>query len=169
MPSIAEQLRHAREEQHLTVQQVAGRTNIKTDQLRALEEGNYDGFAAPVYIRGFVRTYATLLKLPLSEVMPQLDAELAQTTKFREPPSLSPHPHGPLDVLMFQVARLGWRRTLLVLAVIGGMAAGFWAYHYWAPRATKEDPLSGVAPGLYKPPANTSAEVLPLPGKTGRK
>ena len=168
MPSIAEQLRRAREDQHLTVQQVADRTNIKADQIRALEEGIYDGFAAPVYIRGFVRTYASLLKLPLPEVMPQLDAELSQTTKFREPPSLSHHPRGPLDVLMFQVARLGWRKALFVLAVIGGLAVSFWAYHRWQPGAAK-DPLSGMGPGLYKAPANTSAEVLPLPGKNGRK
>jgi cytoskeleton protein RodZ len=168
MPSIAEQLRRAREEQHLTVQQVADRTNIKADQLRALEDGNYDGFAAPVYIRGFVRTYASLLKLALPEVMPQLDAELSQTTKFREPPSLAQRPHGPLDVVMFQVARLGWRKTLFVFVVITGMVVSFWAYHRWQPKPAK-DPLSGMGPGLYKPPANTSAEVLPLPNKSGRK
>ena len=148
--------------------QVADRTNIKADQIRALEEGIYDGFAAPVYIRGFVRTYANLLRLPLSDVMPQLDAELAQTAKFREPPSLAQHPRGPVDVLMFHFARLGWRKTLLVLGVIGAMVLGFWAYRQWQPKAAT-DPLSGAGPGLYKPPANTSAEVLPLPGKGGRK
>jgi len=168
MASIAEQLHRGREEQHLTVQQVADRTNIKADQVRALEEGNYDGFAAPVYIRGFVRTYATLLKLSLSDVMPQLDAELSQTTKFREPPSLSQHPLGPLDVVMFQVARLGWRKALFVLAVIAGLLVSFWAYRWWQPRTAK-DPLADMGPGLYRPPANTSAEVLPLPGKSGRK
>jgi cytoskeleton protein RodZ len=168
MPSIAERLRRAREEQSLSIQQVANRTNIKADQIRALEEGNYNAFAAPVYIRGFVRTYANLLKLPLAEVMPQLDAELAQTTKFREPPKLAQRPRGPLDVVTFQVARVGWAKTLFVLIVIAVMLLGFWAYHRWEPKEAKE-PFSGVGPGLYKAPANTSQEFVPLPGKSGRK
>ena len=48
MTSVAEQLRHAREEQKLTVHQIAGLSNIKTEHIRALEEGNYAAFAAPV-------------------------------------------------------------------------------------------------------------------------
>ena len=63
MPTVAEQLRAAREAQGLTVYQVADATKIKTDHVRALDEGNFDVFSAPVFIRGFVRTYATLLHL----------------------------------------------------------------------------------------------------------
>lgn len=69
MPTVAEQLRQAREARNLTVQQVADVTKIRTDHLRALEEGNFDMFSAPVYIRGFVRTYSTLLKLDVRQTM----------------------------------------------------------------------------------------------------
>ena len=61
---------------------------MRIDHVAALEEGNYDTFVAPVYIRGFVRTYARLLHLDEAAVMTALDAELGQTSKFREPPSL---------------------------------------------------------------------------------
>ena len=60
MSTVAEQLRQAREAKNLTVQQVVEITKIRTDHLRALEEGNFDVFSAPVYIRGFVRSYANL-------------------------------------------------------------------------------------------------------------
>jgi len=63
MSTVAEQLRQAREARHLTVQQAAEITKIRTDHLRALEEGNFEVFSAPVYIRGFVRSYSTLLKM----------------------------------------------------------------------------------------------------------
>ena len=63
MPTVAEQLRAAREAKNLSVNEVAEITKIRTDHIRALEEGNFDIFVAPVYIRGFARTYATLLKL----------------------------------------------------------------------------------------------------------
>src|SRR5712664_3601126 len=63
MSTVAEQLHLAREAKSLTVHQVAEVTKIRSDHIRALEEGNFDVFSAPVYIRGFIRTYATLLKL----------------------------------------------------------------------------------------------------------
>ena len=94
MSTVAQQLRQAREAKNLTVQQVADITKIRTDHLRALEEGNFDMFSAPVYIRGFVRTYSTLLKLDVPQIMAALEAELAQTAKFSEPPPLAKHPRG---------------------------------------------------------------------------
>src|SRR6185436_18038695 len=58
MATVGEQLRQAREKQKLTVQNVSEKTKIRTDHISALEEGNFDVFSAPVYIRGFVRSYA---------------------------------------------------------------------------------------------------------------
>ena len=88
MSTVAEQLRSAREEQKLNIYQVAEITKIKTDHIRALEAGQYDTFSAPVYIRGFVRTYAKALKLDVTKVSATLDSELARTEKFSEPPPL---------------------------------------------------------------------------------
>lgn len=86
MPTVAEQLRQGREQRKLDVYQVAEITKIKTDHIRALEEGNFNCFTAPVYIRGFVRTYGTLLKLDLPKLMADLDQELGRTEKFATPP-----------------------------------------------------------------------------------
>ena len=91
MPTVAEQLRTSREAQSLTVYQVAEITKIRTDHVRALEEGKYEAFAAPVYIRGFVRTYAGLLKLDVPRLMSLLETELSQTEKFHELPPSPPH------------------------------------------------------------------------------
>src|SRR5881628_753812 len=97
MSTVAELLRTAREEQKLNIYQVAEITKIKTDHLRALEASDYDAFAAPVYIRGFVRTYAKVLKLDETQVVADLEAELGQTQKFRELPPLTKKPRGALD------------------------------------------------------------------------
>src|SRR6185437_3310132 len=79
MTTVAEQLLRTREAQSLSVHQVAEITKIRTDHIRALEEGNFNVFAAPVYIRGFVRTYAMMLKLDVGNIMAELDKELGQT------------------------------------------------------------------------------------------
>ena len=109
MATVAEQLRAAREAQKLTVHQIADITKIRTDHLRALEEGNFDIFVAPVYIRGFVRTYAGLLKLDVPQVMTALEGELSRTEKFAEPPRFSNEPKGILDWVMLQLSRVNWR------------------------------------------------------------
>src|SRR5436305_8471736 len=110
MASVSEQLRQAREAQKLTVQQVAEITKIRTDHLRALEEGNFDVFSAPVYIKGFVRSCATILKLDVPQLMAELDAELVRTQKFSEPPPLSAEPKGVLDFVMLQLSKLDWQK-----------------------------------------------------------
>src|SRR5215510_127901 len=108
MSTVAEQLHQAREAKHLTVEQIAEITKIRTDHVRALEEGNFDVFSAPVYIRGFVRCYSGLLKLNVPQVMASLDAELAQTRKFSEPPPLSDRKRGVVDFVMLQLSRIHW-------------------------------------------------------------
>jgi len=167
MSTVAEQLRQARQAQNLTVHQVAEVTKIRTDHLRALEDGNYETFSAPVYIRGFVRNYATLLKLDLPPIMAALNSELGQTEKFREAPSLSGAGRGPLDLLMFRLSRVNWRRALVALGAVVLLAAIAVAYLGWR-HAKAADPLKGVKPGLYQP-AQTPGETLPLPPAAPRR
>ena len=117
MSTVAEKLRQAREAQNLTVNQVADVTKIRTDHIRALEEGNFDVFSAQVYIRGFVRTYATLLKLDVPQTMAMLDTELGKTEKFSEPPPLTEQKKGPLDFLMLQLSKIDPRKGAIVLGI----------------------------------------------------
>jgi cytoskeletal protein RodZ len=168
MTSVAEQLRHAREEQKLTVHQIAGLSNIKTEHIRALEEGNYAAFAAPVYIRGFVRTYANILKLDVGRVIATLDEELSQSEKFREPPSLMVPTRGPLDFLMFQLSKFNWRVGLVIGAGVVVLIVSFGFYRSWRQRPAA-DPLANLGPGLYQAPPNSSAELLPLPTNAPRR
>src|SRR5437660_1847609 len=147
MLTVAEQLRTAREAQRLTVYQVADITKIKTDHVRALEEGNYATFAAPVYIRGFVRTYGTLLRLDVPMLMTALDAELGQTEKFHEPPPLSDESGRFLDVVMLQLSKVNWRVALPSLGVALALLVLVLGYRAWRGHQAT-DPLSSLGPGL---------------------
>jgi len=144
------------------VEQVAEITKIRGDHLRALEEGNFNIFSAPVYIRGFVRTYSTLLKMDVPSVMSALDGELGQTKKFAEPPPLSTHPRGALDFLMLQLSKIDWRRSVLGLAaavVLLGIVLGYITWRHYR----TSDPLKSLKPGIYQAPKHSSGETLPLP------
>lgn len=168
MATVAEQLRTAREAQKLSVRQVAEITKLRTDHVTALEEGNFDAFVAPVYIRGFVRTYAGLLKLDVPNVMAALEAELSKTEKFREPPRLSQQPRGVLDFVMLQLSKLNWRvtsRVLIGLAVIGALAA---IVLIWRHQRTR-DPLRDLPPAVYRSPNKDAGEKLPLTNAPARR
>ncbi len=158
MPTVGEQLRDARETQKLAIHQVADWTKIRGDHIRALEEGNFSVFSAPVYIRGFVRTYATLLKLDSKQILEQLNAELADAGR------LEPNLGGPsptiLDETMFQFSKFVRRLAvplILALVVIVGLVVSYMVgLHY-----QKRDPLEGLGSGLH--PAPPGNETLPLP------
>src|SRR5512137_165678 len=159
MSTVAEQLRQGREARNLTVQQVAEITKIRTDHVRAVEEGNYDVFSAPVYIRGFVRTYSTLLKLDVPQVMAALDAELGRTTKFAEPPPLAEHPRSAVDYVMLQLSQVDWRRWLVALGALAVFVGVVWAWIAWR----HHNPLKGVKPGVYQSTEGAGGDTLPLP------
>jgi len=168
MATVAEQLRTAREAQKLTVHQIADITKIRTDHLRALEEGNFDLFVAPVYIRGFVRTYAGLLKLDVPQVMTALEGELSQTEKFSEPPRLSQPTRGVLDFVMLQLSRVNWRVASLALAVLAAVAVIASIYLVWR-HYRNHDPLRGLPPAVYQSQGKDSGEKLPLTNSPPRR
>jgi cytoskeletal protein RodZ len=158
MPTVGEQLRTARVTQKLAIHQVADWTKIRGDHLRALEEGNYSVFSAPVYIRGFVRTYATLLKLDAPQVLEQLSHELADSGQ--QEPALSQPAHGVLDDAMFQFSKFVRRLAFPAVGALVIVAVAVVSYFVWV-RSQHKDPLKGLGPGLYQaPPAR---QVLPLP------
>ena len=55
------------------MEDVARLTKLRTDQVLAIEEGRYQVFSAPVYVRGSVKAYAKLVQLDPSELVEQLN------------------------------------------------------------------------------------------------
>jgi cytoskeleton protein RodZ len=161
MATVGEQLRTARETQKLAIHQVADWTKIRGDHIRALEEGNYSVFSAPVYIRGFVRTYATLLKLDSKQIVDQLNVELG--TAGPQEPNLGQPSTTILDETMFQFSKFVRRLALPAIVTLLVVVALVVSYFSWL-HAQKKDPLDGLGPGLH--PVPPAAETLPLPKST---
>ncbi|MBI5801694.1 MAG: helix-turn-helix domain-containing protein [Verrucomicrobia bacterium] len=161
--SVGEQLRKARETRRFTVSQVADATKIKSDHIAALEEGDFHPFSAPVYIRGYTKTLARHYKLDVPNVLADLDAELAQTKEFAEPPSLMRREKGVLDWITLQLSKLNLRLLLPLIAFAVLLSLLLWAYTAWR-RHQSVDPLSNLGPGYYKsPPEKSVVEYLPFP------
>lgn len=128
MASPGEQLRAAREERELTLEDVHAATHIRVEYLEALEQGDHSALPDDVVARGFVRNYARYLGLdpkPLVHEYGFEEVTLPEPMKTSEaidvPLQVSPIPSGAIVA------------TLALLIVIAVLVAGIW---YVYPRRT---------------------------------
>ncbi|MSU63549.1 MAG: hypothetical protein EXS31_14325 [Pedosphaera sp.] len=162
MSSAGDKLRLAREQRKLSVNQVADATKIKTDHIRALEDGNFGAFAAPVYVRGFARTYATLLHLDVPQLVMELDAELSQSGEFHDSSVPLHRKRTFVDTLSYLVSKVNWRIVGPVAAIVVVIWGGISVFRSWQ-HARSVDPLRNLGPGLYQSHQTNAGELLPLP------
>lgn len=150
----------------LDVHKVAEATKLKTDQVRALEQGNFEYFTASVYLRGSIRTYATLLKLDASKLLTQLEGELGSSNKFGDELPAAAQKRGGMDTLMLLLSR-NWG-ILAAVVVIALLALGGTAgYRAWQTHKTS-DPLKGLSSGIYQA-TEPGGELLPMPTNITRR
>lgn len=73
MGSIGEFFKHVRETKRLTMDEVAMKTRIHPEFLKALEEENFAKLPDQVFVKGFVRSYARSLGLDEDEAIRRFD------------------------------------------------------------------------------------------------
>jgi cytoskeletal protein RodZ len=165
MATVGEQLRQAREKAQLSTADVAEQTKIRRDHVEALEAGDFNVFAAPVYIRGFVRSYANIVKLNVPAILADLDRELGKTEKFAEHPRLTGQSKGLLDFIMLQLSKINWRVALPLFVTALVLLVSLLIYRSWKDQRAR-NPLEKLGPGLYK--GKSAGETIPLPASTNR-
>jgi len=69
---IGNSLREARIRRGLTIKDVEDITKIRSKYLEALEENDYEVLPGPTYVKAFLRTYASFLKLDPDELLEDL-------------------------------------------------------------------------------------------------
>jgi cytoskeleton protein RodZ len=91
MPTLGERFAAAREARGLSLSDVSEQIRIRSIYLAAIEDDNWSAVGAPVYVRGFLRTYARFLGLPPEEVVSAFN-EVAQPPGTPEAEVASPAP-----------------------------------------------------------------------------
>jgi cytoskeleton protein RodZ len=76
VPTVGEQLRVAREEKGISLEDVAAQTRIPQRHLVSIETGDWDSLPAPTYTIGFAKSYATVVGLDRVEIGIQLREEM---------------------------------------------------------------------------------------------
>ena len=95
------------------------------------------------------------------------DGELRLTDKFAEPPRLSEQTRSPVDFVTLQLSKLNWRIASVVLALMVGVALiviiVMVVRNYKA-----RDPLKNLTPAVYRAPAGSTGDKLPLTNAPAR-
>lgn len=88
-PSVGEILQRARSNRGGTIDEASRVTKIPRRYLEALEQENYEVLPAPVYTRGFLRSYAGYLGLEPGKLMPFFPVGHVDQPKLEPLPKLS--------------------------------------------------------------------------------
>ena len=118
--SIGETLRQRRQENKLSLEQVAQQTRIRLHYLEALEAGNLDIIPSSAQARGFLRTYAQFLKIDPQLLLSSLNNEEAQESPQLPdslPPTDNPHTTQAEAILAELGLKLRQQRELLGLSL----------------------------------------------------
>lgn len=119
-PSPGTQLRRAREDAHLTLEDFAAQTKLALGTLQALEADDFAALLEPVYVRGYYRKCARLLGLSEEALIEAYNARVKQT-----------QPQAPARIRLSSgtaESRSGLGRLLglLIVAIIIGLLAYLW-------------------------------------------
>ena len=87
MSSIGNILRTERETQGRTLTEVSKAVYIKTKYLSALEEENFAAIPGEVYVKGFIRAYASYLGMDGEELVAQYDGSSDSVLLQKESPT----------------------------------------------------------------------------------
>lgn len=122
MPALGEEFRSAREARGLTLSDVAEQIHIRSVYLNAIENEEWPSIGAPVYVRGFIRTYARFLGL---------DAEAAVARFNDAVPAERPGSHVAPTAIVEERDRTGPSLWAIVGGLVALVLVAFVGYEWW--------------------------------------
>lgn len=165
MDSTGEILRRARNERHLTLDEVAVRTRINRKYLAAIESGDSAAIPGGFFYKSFVRQYAAALSTDDNNVAERVEQSLAA----ENPPALPPPDDEVLKALAIKAEenagvsipanRSATTYALLLVLAIAGTTGIYMLWH----RAQQAQASGEVARSTPHPPRKEVARQTPPP------
>ncbi|CAI3803516.1 RodZ domain-containing protein [Rheinheimera sp. MM224] len=143
--SAGQILRQAREQQNLTVAQVAQQLNLGKSLIDDLEMDQVDAKLSSTFVRGYLRSYAKLLKIPAQQV---LDAYSSNSKGLHQVPSLT-RSFSKRTAKEATENRFMWVTYFVIAVFVVLLVLGFWQSRF-----------GGSASGSALPMAQTDETML---------
>lgn len=159
-----ERLQAARIKKGLSLEDVANRMHLSAGILEAIEENNFDEITAPIFVKGYLRSYARIVSLSEDEMIQQYVDFYSE----EDPPISSTSNMVP--ELTVADARIKWT-TYLVILVLGVLLAAWW----WNKQQNEEpaisletqSPTGEVVTGREQTVVDSNIEAGSEPGMAG--
>lgn len=145
----------ARDAAQLSVAEVARHLRLSVAQVEALEAGDFERLPGPVFVRGFIRNYARLVKLDPDVLLPQVEPDLAGLPHSPETPPSKNIPFPPQRPSRWPL--LG----LLILVALAGLV--FYEFYWTEQRSARDVPPVAVPPVAVPPAPAAPVAVRPEP------
>jgi cytoskeleton protein RodZ len=162
--TVGQYLREEREKKNLSLEEVAKVTRITLENLQALERDDFQAISAPIFVRGFLRNYASQLGLDPNEIMARYESQvdlLKISPKVKESPPIKNG--SPL-----------FKYIAFLILILIGTAIGFYYYQQAPPpppppSATPPPPpavaVQPPPPTAPPPPEGPAPQVASQPEK----
>lgn len=167
-PSVGAELARARQERKLSFAEVTRETKIQPWVLEALEADRLQDMMSPVYVKGFLSTYARFLRLDPEPLVGQIRWPQPEPAQDEAPP---PPPPTPLKFRLplppVPVLRRIGAAALVCAAVIGLVVVKPSVRMAQGSKASPAKPTQAVAVRQAKPakPAAASKPTTPAPSQ----
>ncbi|MDQ7016063.1 MAG: DUF4115 domain-containing protein [Gammaproteobacteria bacterium] len=150
---LGQRLRSAREGTGLGIEEVASLLNLEESLIRALEDEDYEVLPSPIFIRGYLRAYAKLLRLDGNELIEVYGVQ----SGGMDPDLATNSQNGGSTASGFPMAWLaGGAVTILLLLVVGWW---FMSAEDAAPQISQDELLSSDM--VAEVPSDSNAIALP--------
>ena len=157
--SFGKRLSTARSALNLSREEVSKSLHLGVDIITALENEDHQRLAAPIFVTGYIRNYAKLLKIP---VEPLLDAyNKVQVEKPTIVANAIPKPSRSYNSLIIKIVTL-----LIIVGLVAGLVSWFQEQNYepstWfsSPNETENIQPAVVLPELDEPDELPSTSEL---------
>ena len=135
MNELGHELREAREAQGFSLAEAEDRTRIRQKFIAAMETEDWDALPGDVPTRGFLRKYATFLGLDPEAVVGMYERRSNVSTAQSDAtqvPAERALDYRPIELALAEEPprRIPWRGIVLLLVLVGVVAAGWWIYAF---------------------------------------
>lgn len=155
--SVGEQLRLAREAAQLSLDEVAHALKFSPRQIESLEADNFAALPGATIVRGFVRSYARLLKLDADALLQQLEPVMPSMPAEVRPPEnmgVASQPRG--------VRELSPLVTVALVLLLAAVMLVLW--HFFGPAVPQTQTTTAMPEQAATPvqtPVPVDGQVLP--------
>jgi len=166
MAALGEEFRSAREARGLTLSDVAEQIHIRSVYLNAIENDDWSSIGAPVYVRGFIRTYARFLGLDAEAAVARFNQTVPAERPSASVASSALEEDGPSGPSLWAIVG-----AVLAVALVGFVGWEYWQYTHGggapvavATPAPQASASVGGAPAASPGPADSASPPASSPG-----